>query len=55
MTGIRNLSRRDFLEGSGALILGFTLSGFGKAMPPDGTINLGSAAEGGGTGELPRG
>ena len=49
MAAFHNVSRRDFLKGSGALVIGFSLSGFGKAAPPDGTIRLGqvAATEGG--------
>ncbi|MCP4869934.1 MAG: molybdopterin-dependent oxidoreductase [Proteobacteria bacterium] len=32
------------MKGSGALVIGFSLSGFGKAAPPDGTIRLGKVA-----------
>lgn len=41
MSAFHNVSRRGFLEGSGALVLGFTLAGAVRADPPDDTIVLG--------------
>ncbi len=47
MSRFVNCSRREFMKGSGALVLGFSLSGFKGAAPPDGTVNLGASAASG--------
>ena len=43
MTRFHNVSRRDVLKGSGALVLSFTLSGAVKVDAHDDTVSLGSA------------
>lgn len=49
MSGFINLSRRGFLEGSGALVLGFALPGYKASVEdPDPYLRLGAAADGSG-------
>ena len=52
MTRFHNVSRRDVLKGSGALVLGFTLSGAAKVDPYDDTVSLGEAPAPGGASDL---
>ena len=46
MSSIFNVSRRDVLKGSGALVLGMSITGMGKVEPWDETLGLGHPASG---------